>query len=59
MYEKILLPVADDDARRTDAALAVASVIISPGGRLTLLHVTEAVPGYIASYIPAEALKRG
>lgn len=58
MYSHVLVPVADDEVpERTDAALAVARLIMAPGAKLTILHVREAIPGYIAPSIPPETLE--
>ena len=58
MYKKVLVPLADDASPRTDAALEVAKAILAPDGVVVVLHVIEEVPGYVASYIPAETRKR-
>ena len=57
MYKNVLVPIADDVSARTDAALEVARAILAADGRITLLHVIEQVPSYVASYIPPEARK--
>jgi nucleotide-binding universal stress UspA family protein len=57
MYSHILVPVADDETpERTDAALTAARLLMSAEARLSLLHVTEPIPGYVASYLPEGAL---
>jgi nucleotide-binding universal stress UspA family protein len=56
MYRNLLVPIADDAVpERTDAAIAVARALMAPDGKLDLLHVTEAVPDFVAAYIPKEA----
>lgn len=57
MYRKILVPIAEDDAPRTDAALEIARALLSPDGEIMILHVIEPVSGYVASYIPEETRK--
>ena len=55
MYRNILIPVTLDDSRDTAAALAAGKALADPGAQLTLLHVIEAIPLYIAEMIPPEA----
>ncbi|MFO7855523.1 MAG: universal stress protein [Paracoccaceae bacterium] len=58
MYRKILVPIADDEGARTDAALAVARALMTPDARLVLFHVIESVPSYIAAQIPPDATRQ-
>lgn len=60
MYTNILVPVALDHDRDVDRAIAVARVLLSPGGRITALTVMEELPSYASQYLPeghAEAQK--
>ncbi len=41
MYSHILVPVAMDVAHPPEAALDAAERLLSPGGRITVLHVME------------------
>ncbi len=56
MYKNILVPVALDHGGRADQALKVASQLLTQGGKIQLLHVTEPVPGYVAPHIPDQIL---
>ncbi|MDT8342966.1 MAG: universal stress protein [Thermohalobaculum sp.] len=58
MYKNILVPVALDHAEKGQAALAVARQLLDGGGRITLLHVMEEIPGYAASHLPEGTLRR-
>ena len=52
MYRHILLPVAIDHRPNTEKAIEVARTLLDEGGRITALHVTEPIPGYVAQYLP-------
>lgn len=52
MYRNILVPVALDRDHSVDPALGVARRLLSEGGKITALHVMEAVPGYASQYMP-------
>lgn len=56
MYDHILIPVAFDEDRPPDMAFDIARRLVSPGGRVTLLHVMEESPVYAISYIDKEYL---
>lgn len=58
MYDHILVPVAIDHTGRGSAALSVAELLLNEGGRITILHVQEAIPSYVESYIPEEVFER-
>ncbi len=54
MYTSIVIAVAlFNEGATTRAALGRAKALLSPGGKVTLVHVLEEVPGYIASSLPA------
>ena len=57
MYKNILLPIAPDHERDTDAALQAARTLLDEGGTMTALMVIEPVPVYAASLIPPEILQ--
>lgn len=59
MFSHILLPIADDQGETTDRALALAARLRAEGGKLTLLHVVEAIPSYVLSQIPGKVLEEG
>ena len=52
MYKNILVPVALDHEHDTAEAMRIAQRLRSEGGKITLLSVVEAIPGYVASYLP-------
>ncbi|MBB97729.1 MAG: universal stress protein [Rhodobacteraceae bacterium] len=56
MYTNILIPVSFDASRDNASAFRVARTLASDGATITLLHVMEPVPGYVASQIPADIL---
>ncbi len=57
MYKHILVPVALDHEHNAAQALEIAQSLRAEGGRITVLHVLEAVPGYVETYIPEEVRK--
>lgn len=59
MYKNILIPIAGDEAARTDKAIAVAHAIKDADASITLLHVTERIPSFVESYIPQDIRDRG
>lgn len=59
MYEKILVPISDDDGTHTDAVLEVARVLVAQKAEITLLHVIESIPNYALTYIPEGVLEKG
>lgn len=52
MYKKILVPIALDHERDVTQAIAVARALKDAEGAITLLHVTEELPGYVTTHIP-------
>ncbi|TLP48234.1 MULTISPECIES: universal stress protein [Cohaesibacter] len=54
MYKNILVPVAFDADHDPSAALAAAKVLADQGGKVTLIHVLDAVPAYVAAQVPKE-----
>ena len=52
MYKNIRVPVALEHERDTGAAMDVAHQLLDDGGRITALHVMEAIPGYATQYLP-------
>ncbi|MEL6279011.1 MAG: universal stress protein [Pseudomonadota bacterium] len=57
MYQHILLPVALDHETAFTDSIEIARRLCADGGKLTLLHVIETVPGYVAAQMPAGALE--
>lgn len=62
MYKNILVPIAFDEEHDPAGAIATAEYLVDEGGHITLLHVMDSVPAYVASQIPQsvreEARKR-
>lgn len=52
MYKNILIPVALDDKRDVGAAMGIAQRLMDKGGKMTALHVIEAIPTYAALNLP-------
>jgi len=57
MYKNILVPIAFDETRDSDGALAAAKALADKGARITLLHVMEYVPAYAITYLPTDYLE--
>ena len=56
MYSNILIPVSLDEGRDVESAMEVAKKLSSKDAQLTFLHVVEAMPTYVADFIPPDAL---
>ena len=57
MYSSILIAAAlFNEGATTRAALAKAQHLLNDGGKITLVHVIDEVPGYVAASIPKENL---
>jgi len=55
MYDSIVIAAAlFNEGATTRAALEKAKTLLNPGGAVTLVHVIEEVPGYVAASIPKE-----
>ncbi|MDJ0824828.1 MAG: universal stress protein [Rhodobacter sp.] len=52
MYKNILVPIALEHERDTGSAMDIAHRLLAEGGRITALHVMEAIPGYASQYLP-------
>lgn len=52
MYKNILVPISFDEDRDSSRSIEIAKALESQGGKVTLLHVMEEVPGYAATYMP-------
>jgi len=57
MYKNILVPIAFDETRDSEGAIAVAKALADKGARITLLHVMEFVPAYAITYLPTDYLE--
>jgi len=56
MYSNILVPVASGEAELCDAPLKIAASLAAPDAKITLVHLFESLPGYVAQQVPAEVL---
>ena len=52
MYKNILVPVAFDGQHDPAEALKVAQALSDGGAKITLLHIMDEVPAYVASQLP-------
>ncbi|MDJ0627450.1 MAG: universal stress protein [Rhodobacter sp.] len=52
MYKNILVPIALEHERDTGSAMDIAHRLLAEGGKITALHVMEAIPGYATQYLP-------
>lgn len=52
MYKHILVPVSFDDDRNVAASVAVAGKLLDDGGKITMIHVMDQLPGYAINYVP-------
>ena len=57
MYSNILVPIALEHDRDTAGAFEVARRLLADGGKITALHVLEAIPAYATTYLPEDQLK--
>lgn len=57
MYKNILVPISFDEDRDASRSIEIAKTLETQGGKVTLLHVMEQVPGYAATYMPAGYLE--
>lgn len=57
MYKNILIPVILGEGQSHDASFEVARQLADEDSSFTILHVTEPIPGYVASEIPDEVLE--
>lgn len=58
MYKNILVPVAADHGPNSGKAMEAARLLLSEGGKITALTVVEAIPGYVAQYLPEGQMER-
>ncbi len=52
MYRNILVPIAYEPDQTPEKELSAARQLVSPGGKVTLLHVMEPVPFFALDYMP-------
>lgn len=58
MYKNILVPIALDHDHASTGSLEIAHKLLAKGGSITLLHVVEAIPAYVAQYLPEGQAKK-
>ncbi len=54
MYKNIIVPIALDHERDTNAALDIARALLADGGTITALNVIDQLPSYATEYLPAD-----
>lgn len=54
MYKHILVTVGFDTEHDAEQSLRVAKVLADENTRTTVLHVKEAIPGYVVTYMPED-----
>lgn len=54
MYEHILVAVDFDTDHQPEQSLQAAQALVDKDGRVTVLHVKEAVPSYAIAYVPED-----
>jgi len=52
MYKHVLIPAQLDDSRDMEAAEKAAQKLVSPDGKITILHVIEPLPYNVEAYLP-------
>lgn len=57
MYAHTLVPIALDHENEVDRMFEIARRLGSEGGKITVLHVMEAIPGYVAAQMPEGLLE--
>jgi nucleotide-binding universal stress UspA family protein len=57
MYDNILIPVAIDHEDDVTESIKAARLLLSDGGRITLMSVVEDIPGYVAEYVTISPAK--
>ena len=55
MPKSILIPVALDHESLVDAKIATARAMLAPSGKITLLTVLEAIPGFTAEFVTVKS----
>ncbi len=56
MYRNLLLPVVFDEGYDTQASFLVARQLADEGASITVMHVVEAIPAYVAAQMPKDLL---
>ena len=58
MYKTILVPVVFDHEPAAEESIQIAKSLLKSGGKILLLHVVEEIPGYVATYLPADSTEK-
>jgi universal stress protein F len=59
VFASILVPIAASHTEAGGKALALAADIAKTrGGKITVLYVTESMPGYVTGHIPSEIIEQ-
>lgn len=58
MYMNILVPLAPDHDAVASQSMKAARALLSPGGKITVMTVIEAIPSYVAQYLPQDQQDR-
>ena len=59
MYKHILVPVLFDEGHDRKASINAAKVLADDGAVITLIHVIEDIPAFVASHIPTDVMDDG
>ena len=54
MYQNILVPLAPDHGAVASRSMQAARALLAPGGKITVVTVIEAIPSYVAQYLPQD-----
>ena len=52
MYKNILVPLAPDHDLVGTRSMQAARALLAEGGRITVVTVLDAIPAYVANYLP-------
>ncbi|WP_136658220.1 universal stress protein [Nitratireductor sp. XY-223] len=58
MYKNILVPVLIGEDHDTQPSFLAARTLADEGANFTVLHVMEAIPSFVATQLPKDALDR-
>ena len=57
MYDHIIVPIDFDHDALVKQGLDVANRLLSDGGNITLVHVIDDIPGYVATSLPEGVIR--
>jgi universal stress protein F len=58
MYSKIIVPVDMGQIEKGAKILAKAKLLLSEGGSIVLVNITDSLPGYLSIEVPADFVER-